>query len=125
MDILRRDILWPTFIITTLILLDQWIFPNFILFHPWKWVILFFFLITSGITHSLTQSGLESKGESFIRFYFYSMLFRMLFSLIFIGFSLFIRVENIFLFVGNFFCIYLLFIVFEIYNLLGKLRANS
>jgi hypothetical protein len=93
--------------------------------HPAIWIMLIFFLIVSIISHFITNIGVRKKDANVINYYFSTMLIRLLLSIGFIGFFVYSKAEDIFLFVANFFILYLLYVGFEIYWLLTNLRRNS
>ena len=93
--------------------------------HPLKWVILAFFATTSYLYHTLVNLGMRDERSKFVEFYLTSFTIRLILMLIFIGITLFIGVENPRLFVINFFVLYLFLTVFEINNILRKLRRFS
>ena len=118
------ELLLPSSIILLLILLDS-LLPGWELFHPKKWFILIFFIFTTYTTKKITELGGNFEKIKFHNFYFSSMFVRMILSLIFLFVFVLYKVENVFLFVINFFLCYFFYMIFEIYYLLGNLRANS
>ncbi len=93
--------------------------------HPTIWIMLAFFFIVSLISHYIIEIGVKKKKGNMMNYYFSTMLVRLLLSIAFIGFFVYSKTEDIFLFVANFFILYLLFVGFEIYWLLTNLRRNS
>ena len=116
-------LLLTAFLAIIVFLADQLLDWTFI--HPAIWVMLVFFLIVSLISHYITQIGVRKKDANVINYYFSTMLIRLLLSIAFIGFYVYTKEEDIFLFVANFFILYLLYVGFEIYWLLTNLRRNS
>lgn len=93
--------------------------------HPQKWIILSFFGAMSYLYHLLLENGMKNNREKFIEFNLTTIAARMILSLLFIGTLLYLKVEKPKLFVGNFFALYLFFTLFEIINLVRKLRRFS
>lgn len=93
--------------------------------HPRKWTIVAFFGMMSYLLHTLVGFGMRNNREKFIEFYIGSVAARFFLVLIFIGIMLYLRVENPNLFVLNFFALYLFFTIFEITNIVRKLRRFS
>jgi len=67
----------------------------------------------------------QKSPENFISLKFLAMLIRILSSLGFIGILVMLDLENIILFVANFFLLFLLFLIFDIYSFISNLRPNS
>ncbi len=93
--------------------------------HPLVWWILAFFTVITFAGHWFIQKGLHRYKDNFMSIYLGVMGFRFLASLLFIGIFIYKRVPDLFTFVINFFVLYLLFLGFEIYGVLGNLRRNS
>lgn len=92
--------------------------------HPQKWMIWLFFFFLYSITEKINFFGLKETPQKFQIYFFSAMIIRMILSIIFIFIFLYLQVENLFLFVGTFFLFYFYYIVFDIYHLLGNLRAD-
>ncbi len=107
-----------------IIFLADHFFPSMFI-HPAIWVMLAFFLIVALISHYITEIGVRKRKDNIVNYYFSTMLLRLLLSIAFIGFFVYSKAEDIFLFVANFFILYLLYVGFEIYWLLTNLRRNS
>ena len=73
------------------------------------------------VTHWLYQKS----PENFISIKFLAMLIRILSALGFIGILLMLGLENIILFMANFFLIFLFYLIFDIYTFISNLRPNS
>ena len=114
----------PTLLASICIVVDGFL-PAVQLFHPYKWGLIAFFVILTLVTTGLSEYGLKSGKEFFSNFYMLSILVRMFLSIIFIFILILADAENPFLLVIDFFILYFFYIVFEIYFLLGNLRANS
>ncbi len=114
----------PSIILVILIVTDQFI-QQYHLFHFTKWGLFAFFVITSVVTSLITDYGAKGDPKSFQVYYFLSMGVRVFLSIIFVFICIILRIDQIYLFVINFFVFYFLYFVFEIYFLLGNLRAKS
>lgn len=93
--------------------------------HPLKWFILAYFAAISYLFHLLTTLGMRNNRENFINFYLSTIIIRFITTLVFLIAFLVNDIEKPFLFVGNFFALYLCFTVFEIYGLYSNLRRFS
>jgi hypothetical protein len=93
--------------------------------HASKWIIISFFVATSYLHHTFVNLGMRDDRSKFIEFYLISFTIKLILTLLFIGIILFAGVENRQLFVINFFVLYLFLTVFEINNILRKLRRFS
>lgn len=93
--------------------------------HSSKWIIVAFFVATSYLHHTLVNLGMRNDRSEFIEFYLISFTIKLILTLLFIGIVLFTGVANRQLFVINFFALYLFLTVFEITNILRKLRRFS
>ncbi len=93
--------------------------------HTGIWYILAFFLGMSVLINRLTEQGFRNNREKFVQFYLSTVVMRLILSCIFIGLFLYAGLENPFLFVINFFVLYLFYTFFEIYFLYRKLRRDS
>ncbi len=116
-------------IILTIILgLLMYIFPQIGLsqyLHSQKWVILAFFFAVSYLNHIMLNLGFAKNRENFVQFYLGSVTARLILSLIFIGTYVYLGVQNPYLFIINFFVLYLCYTGFEIFDLYRKLRHFS
>jgi hypothetical protein len=95
------------------------------LVHPLAWWILGFFTVITLAGHWFIQKGLHQYKDAFMSIYLGVLGFRFLLSLLFIGIFIYKRIPEMLTFVINFFVLYLLFLGFEIYGVLGNLRRNS
>jgi hypothetical protein len=93
--------------------------------HPQKWTMLAFFAAVSYLSYTLVSIGMRDNRDKFIEFYLASFSIRLVLMLIFIGTMLILGLEAPHLFVINFFVLYLFLTVFEITNILRKLRRFS
>ncbi|KQS33653.1 hypothetical protein [Dyadobacter sp. Leaf189] len=94
------------------------------LLHPYIWYILIFFLGLSFLGHRLMEIGLRNNREKFVTFYISSIVARIILCLVFIAFFLYQGLSNSFLFIINFFALYLFYTCFEIYGLYCNLRRD-
>jgi hypothetical protein len=93
--------------------------------HSQKWIMLAFFFAVSYLNHILTQMGFAKNRENFVQFYLGSVTARLILSLIFVGTFIYTGVQNPYLFIINFFVLYLCYTGFEIFDLYRKLRHFS
>lgn len=114
----------PSLILILFIIADTFL-EKVSLFHFTRWGLLAFFIVTSLITSLITSYGLRITPNNFHKYFFLSMFVRFFLSIIFVLICIILRIEQINLFVINFFIFYFLYFVFEIYFLLGNLRAKS
>jgi hypothetical protein len=81
-----------------------------------------FLLFQSYLTLQLAQFGQKNDGEKFVQFQTASFAIRFVLSILFITFFAYTHTPQIYLFVGNFFVLYLCSSNFEIFGLLRNLR---
>ena len=93
--------------------------------HPQKWIILAFFFAVSYLNHILLNLGFAKNRENFVQFYLGSVTARLILSLIFIGIFVYSGIPNPYIFIINFFVLYLCYTGFEIFDLYRKLRHFS
>jgi hypothetical protein len=94
-------------------------------FHPQRWMILAFFFAVSYLNHILLNLGFAKNRENFVQYYLGSVTARLILSLIFIGTFVYSGIQNPYLFIINFFVLYLCYTGFEIFDLYRKLRHFS
>lgn len=92
--------------------------------HPYIWYILVFFFGLAFLVHRLMEFGMQNKREKFVTFYISSIVVRIILSIIFIAIFLYRGLTDSFLFVINFFALYLFYTCFEIYGLYRNLRRD-
>jgi hypothetical protein len=92
--------------------------------HPHIWYILAFFFGLSFLIHRLMEFGMRNNREKFVTFYISTIVGRLILSLAFIAIFLYIGLTDSFLFVINFFALYLFYTCFEIYGLYCNLRRD-
>lgn len=82
-------------------------------------VLLFFFI------QLLNSFLLKMLPDNFFQISVLAMLLRLIGSLVFIGVEVWPDMENIILFIADFFVIFLFYLVFDIYAFLSNLRPIS
>ncbi|MEA5259420.1 hypothetical protein VB264_16595 [Arcicella aquatica] len=90
--------------------------------HSYKWIILAFFFAVSYLNHLLAQMGFANNREHFVQFYLGGIVTRLILSLIFVGVIAYMGTKDIYIFITNFFVLYLCYTGFEIYGLYRNLR---
>jgi O-antigen/teichoic acid export membrane protein len=118
----------PSLIFSALLGIALFIVQNFgpaAWLHEKVWYILTFFFGISLFINRLMEQGFRNKREKFVQFYLSTIVGRLILCCVFIGIMLYIGLENPFLFVVNFFALYLFYTFFEIYILYRKLRRDS
>ena len=90
--------------------------------HEYKWIILAFFFAVSYLNHLLAQLGFANNRENFVQFYLGGIVTRLILSLIFVGVIAYMGTKDIYIFITNFFVLYLCYTGFEIYGLYRNLR---
>lgn len=90
--------------------------------HPDLKYICAFLLFQSYLTLQLAQKGQKNEGEKFVQFQTASFAIRFILSILFLAFFIYTHTTQIYLFVGNFFVLYLCSSNFEIFGLLRNLR---
>ena len=93
--------------------------------HPQKWMILAFFFAVSYLNHILLNLGFAKNRENFVQYYLGSVTARLILSLIFIGIFLYSNTPKPYIFLLDFFVLYLCYTGFEIFGLFSKLRHFS
>ncbi len=81
-----------------------------------------FLAFQSYLTLSLGQIAQRNEGEKFVQVQTASFAIRFILSILFIGFFAYSHTPEIYLFIGNFFVLYLCSSNFEIFGLLRNLR---
>jgi hypothetical protein len=112
-----------SFAIAALIGILKWIFP--VIVHEKIWNIYFFLLIFSFFITLLNSFMLKLFGENFFQIMVLAMILRFIGTLVFIGIAVWPAMENIILFIADFFIIFLFYLVFDIYAFLSNLRPIS
>ena len=112
-----------TMVVAGLILLLNFFLPQII--HESIWSI---FGFVAGLAYFLTvvTRWLYLKSpENLLSLKLLGMIIRILSSLGFIGILVVLGLENIILFIANFFLIFLFYMIFDIYIFISNLRPNS
>ncbi|NVK49250.1 MAG: hypothetical protein HWE09_05750 [Cyclobacteriaceae bacterium] len=110
-------------ILALLILGLQVVFPAII--HERVWDIYFFLLILSFLIGLLNGFLLKAFSENFFQISVLAMIVRLIASLVFVGVEVWPGMENIILFIADFFVIFLFYLIFDIYAFLSNLRPIS
>jgi hypothetical protein len=122
--ILTLKLLFFSLLIAGIIyLLQEYIKPEWV--HETMWIILSFFVILTWLTGMFTHYLLELSKENSVSIILGGIGIRFLASVGFVAILLFMGVENLILFVVNFFIIYFFYLLFDIYTLISNLRPNS
>jgi hypothetical protein len=106
-----------------ILLLQEYIKPTWV--HDTAWSTLSFFVVLTWITSAFSHYLISINQENSINILLGALGIRFLGSLGYIGIVLFLGVENIILFVANFFVIYLFYLLFDMYGLIANLRPIS
>jgi hypothetical protein len=93
--------------------------------HAEIWNIYIFLLIFSFLISLLNGFLLKSFGENFFQIMVLAMILRFIGTIVFIGVAVWPSMENIILFIADFFIIFLFYLVFDIYAFLSNLRPIS
>ena len=117
-----RSLLATVFLAIVFFLVQHFHLGTFL--HPYIWYILLFYFGLSFLGHRLMEYGLRNNREKFVTFYIATIVARIILSLIFIGLFLYRGLSDSFLFVINFFALYLFYTCFEIYGLYCNLRRD-
>ncbi len=105
------------------LLMQQIIQPSWV--HDKVWQIIGFYFGLVLLSGLLTQYLIKSSKDNSVNAVLGATVFRFLASLLFITVFIWRGVDEIVLFVVNFFVIYLLYLLFDIYGLIANLRAHS
>lgn len=103
--------------------IQNFIMPSWI--HENVWKVLSFFIILTWVTSAFSHYLVSLNKENSVNIILGAVGVRFLASLGFIAIFLFLGVENIILFVVNFFIIYLFYLLFDMYGLITNLRPIS
>lgn len=122
LDICRMKQLILFYVVFAAILYAVHLSPFAQLLHPSANLIFVFLAFQSYLTFSIAQIGMKDGKEKFIQFQLINLTIRFILSLSFIGFFAYSGTKEIYLFVINFFVLYLCSANFEIIGLLRNLR---
>ncbi|MFM2250987.1 MAG: hypothetical protein RLZZ358_1914 [Bacteroidota bacterium] len=112
-----------TMVVAGLILLFSSFLPQII--HESIWSIFGFVVILSYLLSVVTQWLYLKSPENLLSLKLLGMVIRILSSLGFIGILAVLDLENIILFIANFFIIFLFYLIFDIYIFISNLRPIS
>ncbi|MCH7402543.1 hypothetical protein ACFOUP_17690 [Belliella kenyensis] len=93
--------------------------------HDTIWKILSFFALLTWVTGAFVQYLMKISKENSSNILLGATAIRFMASLGFVVIFLLLDIENIILFVVNFFVIYLFYLIFDIYGLIANLRPHS
>ncbi|MGM0946897.1 MAG: hypothetical protein ACQEW9_17090 [Bacteroidota bacterium] len=110
-------------LIVLLILLLQQVLPQVI--HQDIWVIFGFLMFLSYFITSVAVWLYKKSPENILQIKLLGMVIRIISALGFIGILVFLGTENIILFIGDFFMIFLFYLIFDIYTFISNLRPIS
>ncbi len=99
------------------------VFPAII--HEDIWGIYAFLTFLSFIVGQLSGFLLKSFSDNFFQIMVLGMVLRFIASISFIGIYAWLGVENIILFIADFFIIFLFYLAFDIYTFISNLRPIS
>lgn len=112
-----------TMVVAGLILLFSFFLPQII--HESIWSIFGFVVVLSYLLGVVTQWLYLKSPENLLSLKLLGMVIRILSSLGFIGILAVLGLENIILFIANFFIIFLFYLIFDIYIFISNLRPIS
>jgi hypothetical protein len=100
-------------------------FLKSILIHPYVWLAFTFLLIMALGVHLGIEWVTRKRAQGWVVYYLGIVVSRLLLSVGFLAYFIFSDFEQLYLFIGNYFVLYLFYSGFEIYTLLANLRRNS
>jgi hypothetical protein len=112
-----------TTVLVVLILILRFVLPGII--HPKIWEIVGFMVILSFLISLLNSFLLKNFADNFFQIMVLAMILRFIASMVFIGIEVWPEMENIILFIADFFIVFLFYLVFDIYAFLSNLRPIS
>ncbi len=98
--------------------MDAWV-------HPLAWWVLAFYFVLTLLGERFIAGAMRRNKDNFMASYMAVIGLRFLLSAVFIGIMIYQRPPHLRIFVTNFFVLYLLFLGFEIWGVLGNLRRDS
>lgn len=110
-------------VLAGLVVLLQQVLPQII--HSQIWEIYFFLLIMFFLIHVLTGFLLKASSENFFQISLLAMILRLISSFVFVGIEVWAGMENIILFISDFFVLFLFYLIFDIYTFIANLRPIS
>ncbi|WP_297336562.1 hypothetical protein [Algoriphagus sp.] len=93
--------------------------------HQEIWVIFGFLTFLSYFITSLAVWLYKKSPENILQIKLLGMVIRILSAMGFIGIMVFLGMENIILFIADFFLIFLFYLIFDIYTFISNLRPIS
>ena len=112
-----------TLALVVLVFILQWLAPSLI--HTKIWEIVGFLALLSFLISLLNSFLLKILPDNFFQIMVLAMILRFIASLVFIGVEVWPQMENIILFIADFFIVFLFYLVFDIYTFLANLRPIS
>ncbi|MCM0059800.1 MAG: hypothetical protein NBV57_02980 [Algoriphagus sp.] len=110
-------------LVVGIILCIQYLFPQLV--HAAIWLIFGFLAGLSYLLSVVTRWLYLKSPENLLSLKLLAMVIRILSSLGFIGILAVLSLENIILFIANFFIIFLFYLIFDIYIFISNLRPIS
>ena len=98
-------------------------FHAFLHLHIWE--IFFFLFFLSMSTTGLTYLALQKAPKKFRTNYLLIITIRLLIAMIILGYAVYMHISNLKIFVINYFIIYLIFVIFELFALNLNISGNS
>ncbi|GGF46651.1 hypothetical protein [Echinicola rosea] len=117
------SLLMLTIFVVLLTVVVQYLKPDWVHSSVWQIIIFYFGLML--VSGQLIQFLLKQSRENSVAILMGATIIRFLASLIFIAICLFTEIDNKILFFADFFIIYLLYLLFDIYSLIANLRPHS
>ena len=93
--------------------------------HRHIWEIFFFLFFLSLSTTGLTYLALQKTPQKFRANYLLIITIRLLIAMIILGYAVYMHISNLKIFVINYFIIYLIFVIFELFALNFNVGGNS
>ena len=93
--------------------------------HQHIWVIFFFLFFLSMSTTGLTYLALKETPKKFRSNYLLIITIRLLIAMIILGYAVYMNIFNLKIFAINYFIIYLIFVIFELFALKFNIGGNS
>ncbi len=115
-----KSLLFSTIIVLVIYTTIQLGFSN--LWHSYIWFIVTFYVCLSYFNHILLKLAFSNNRENFVQFFLSTNVVRMILSLVFVGVFANEGIQDLKLFVIDFFVLYLFYTSFEIYILYRKLQ---
>ncbi len=115
--------LMASLLLAGILFLLEYFVPQLV--HSTSWTIFGFMAGLSYLLSVVTLWLYSKSPENFFALKILGMLIRTLSALGFIGILVVMGLENIILFIANFFIIFLFYMIFDIYTFISNLRPNS